>query len=90
MIRAMLDIAKMLRIVMNVLFLSYFENRIGMKSPLMAIVNVNELTKSPDIAIDVLKYSDICPMIPTMLNGVFIPIVEIIRIYKSNFGLLFI
>ena len=42
------------------------------------------------MAIDVLKYSAICDMIPTMLNGVFIPSVEIIRIYKSILGLVFI
>lgn len=42
------------------------------------------------MAIDVLKYSAICEMIPTMLNGVFIPSVEIISIYRSIFGLVFI
>lgn len=85
-----LDIAKTPNIMTNVFFLSYFENNIGMKSPLSAIVNVNELTYKPEIEIDVLKYSDICEMIPIMLKGVFIPKVDSINMYKSSFGLYFI
>ena len=50
-----LDTAKMPNIKANVFFLSYFENNMGMKSPLTAIVKVNELTYKPEIEIDVLK-----------------------------------
>ena len=75
-----LAIANMVKMLTKVLFLSYFENKTGMNNPQIAIVNVNELTYSPDMAIDVLKDSLICEMIPTMLNGVFIPSAEIIRI----------
>lgn len=85
-----LDIAKTPNIKANVFFLSYFENKMGMNNPLTAIVNVNELTYNPEIEIDVLKYSDICEMIPIILKGVFIPKVDNIKIYKSNFGLYFI
>lgn len=85
-----LDIAKMPNIKANVFFLSYFENKMGMNSPLSAIVNVNELTYKPEMEIDVLKYSDICEMIPMMLKGVLIPKVDSIKIYKSSFGLYFI
>ena len=85
-----LDIAKIPNIKANVFFLSYFENKMGMNNPLTAIVNVNELTYNPEIEIDVLKYPDICEMIPIILKGVFIPKVDNIKIYKSNFGLYFI
>ena len=84
------DIANTVKMLMNVLFLSNPENKTGMNNPHIAIVNVNELTYSPEIAIDVLKYLAICEMIPTILNGVFIPSVEIIRMYKSILGLVFI
>lgn len=85
-----LDTAKMPNINANVFFLSYFENNMGMKSPLTAIVNVNELIYKPEMEIDVLKYSEICEIIPMMLRGVFIPKVDSIKIYKSSFGLYFI
>ena len=49
------DTAKTPSIVMKVFLRSYFEKNNGMKSPVTAIVNVNELTYNPDIAIDVLK-----------------------------------
>jgi hypothetical protein len=81
--------AKTDRIETNVLFLSNLENRIGMNRPVIAIVKVNELTYNPETAIDVLKYSEICEMIPMMLKGVLIPSVDSIRIYKSIFGLSF-
>lgn len=87
---AIFEIANTVKMLMKVLFLSYFENKTGMNNPQIAIVKVNELTYSPEIAIVVLKYSAICEMIPTMLNGVFIPSVEIIRIYRSILGLVFI
>ena len=48
-----LDTAKMPNIKANVFFLSYFENRRGMNSPLNAIVNVNKLTYNPEMEIDV-------------------------------------
>ena len=85
-----LDTAKMPNINANVFFLSYFENKMGMNSPLTAIVNVNELIYKPEMEIDVLKYSEICEIIPMMLRGVFIPKVDSIKIYKSSFGLYFI
>ena len=85
-----LDIAKTPNIKANVFFLSYFENKMGMNSPLTAIVNVNELIYKPEMEIDVLKYSEICEIIPMMLRGVFIPKVDSIKIYKSSFGLYFI
>lgn len=75
----MFDRANTASIEMKVFFLSYFEKRIGMNNPVMAIVNVNELTYNPEIAMDVLKYSEICDIIPIMLNGVFIPIVDNIK-----------
>ena len=53
------DIANIDKIKMNVLFLSYPEKIIGMNNPQTAIVNVNELTYNPEIAIEVLKYCDI-------------------------------
>ena len=87
---AIFEIAKTVKMLMNVLFLSYFENKTGTNNPQIAIVKVNELTYNPEIAIDVLKYSAICEMISTMLNGVFIPSVEIIRMYKSILELVFI
>ena len=76
---AMFDIANTVKMLTKVLFRLYFENKTGMNNPHMAMVNVNELTQSPEMAIDVLKYTAICEMIPTMLNGVFIPRAEIIR-----------
>ena len=85
-----LDTAKMPNINANVFFLSYFENKMGMNSPHTAIVNVNELIYKPEMEIDVLKYSEICEIIPMMLRGVFIPKVDSIKIYKSSFGLYFI
>ncbi len=75
----MFDSAKIPSIVMNVVFRSYFEKRIGMKRPETAIVKVNELTYNLDIAIDVLKYLEIWEIIPMMLNGVFMPIVDSIK-----------
>jgi len=79
----------MLKIETNVVFLLNFENKTGMNKPVTAIVNVNELTYKPDIAIDVEKYSEICEIIPIILKGVFIPKVDNIKTYKSIFGLLF-
>lgn len=38
------DIANTVKMLINVLFLSNLENRIGMNNPHIAIVNVNELT----------------------------------------------
>ena len=84
------EIENTVKMLMKVLFLSNLENKTGMNNPQIAIVKVNELTYSPEIAIVVLKYSAICEMIPTMLNGVFIPSVEIIKMYKSILGLVFI
>lgn len=75
----MFDSANTASIEMKVFFLSYFEKRIGMNNPVMAIVNVNELTYNPEIDMDVLKYSEICDIIPIMHNGVFIPIVDNIK-----------
>ena len=66
-------IANTPKIETNVVFRSYLENKIGMNSPQTAIVNVNELTYSPETAIVVLKWVDICEIIPTILNGVLIP-----------------
>lgn len=43
------------KIKINVFFLSYFEKKIGMNNPQMAIVKVNELMKSPTAAIEILK-----------------------------------
>jgi len=86
----MFAIAKTDRIETNVLFRSNFENRIGMNSPVIAIVNVNELTYNPETAIDVLKYSEICEMIPIMLNGVLMPNVDSIKMYRRIFELYFI
>ena len=77
---AMFEIANTDRINRNTLFLSYFEKRTGTKSPQTAIVKVNELTYNPETAIDVLKYCDICEMIPIMLKGVFIARDESIKI----------
>ena len=51
-----------------------------MNKPQTDIVNVNELTYKPEIAIDVLKYIKIRYIIPTILKRVLIPIVAIIRI----------
>lgn len=85
-----LHIENIPKINMNVCFLSYFENTSGMNSPQIAIVNVNELMKSPTIAIEMLKYCDISPTIPTRLNGVLIARVDIIKMYTSILGLIFI
>ena len=38
------EIANTLKMLMNVLFLSYFENKTGMNNPQIAIVKVKELT----------------------------------------------
>ncbi len=51
----MFDIANTVKMDMKVLLLSYFENKIGVNNPQIAIVNVKELTYSPEMAIDVLK-----------------------------------
>ena len=80
------DMANINKIKTNVLFLSYFEKNIGINNPKIAIVNVNELTYNPDIAIVVLKYCEITEIIPTILKGVLIPRAEIVNIYKSSFG----
>ena len=82
-----LAIAKTANMDKNVFFRLNLENRLGMNSPHTAIVNVKELTYSPDTATVVLKYSLICLIIPTMLNGVLMPIVDSINMYKSIFGL---
>ena len=82
-----LDTAKIPSIVMNVLLISNFENRIGINKPVTAIVNVKDDTYNPEMAIEVLKYSDICNIIPMMLNGVLIPIVDSINMYNNIFGL---
>ena len=83
------DIAKTTRMLTNVFFRSYLEKKSGMNRPEIAIVKVNELTYSPEIAMDALKYSDIVDIIPIILNGVLIPKVDSIKIYRSVFGLLF-
>ena len=82
-----LDTAKMPSIVMNVLLISNFENRIGINKPVTAIVNVKDDTYNPEMAIEVLKYSDICNIMPMMLNGVLMPIVDSINMYNNIFGL---
>lgn len=74
------DMAKMPRIEMNVFLISNLENRIGINNPVMAIVNVKDDTYNPEIAMEVLKYCDICDMMPMILNGVFMPIVDSIKI----------
>ena len=76
----MFEIAKTDRIETNVVFLSNLENNSGMNRPVTAIVNVNELTYNPEIAIVVWKYSDICEIIPIMLKGVLMPNVDSIKI----------
>jgi hypothetical protein len=82
-----LDTAKIPSIVMNVLLISNLENRIGINKPVTAIVNVKDDTYNPEMAIEVLKYSDICNIIPMMLNGVLMPIVDSINMYNNIFGL---
>lgn len=82
-----LDTAKIPSIVMNVLLISNFENRIGINKPVTAIVNVKDDTYNPEMAMEVLKYSDICNIIPIMLNGVLMPIVDSIKMYNNIFGL---
>ena len=82
-----LDTAKIPSIVMNVLLISNFENRIGINKPVTAIVNVKDDTYNPEMAIEVLKYSDICNIMPMMLNGVLMPIVDSINMYNNIFGL---
>ena len=70
------ETAKTLKMKTNVFFRSNLEKRTGTNKPQTAIAKVNELTYNPVRAIGVLKYSDICDMIPTMLNGVLIASVE--------------
>jgi hypothetical protein len=82
-----LDTAKIPSIVMNVLLISNFENRIGINKPVTAIVNVKDETYNPEMAMEVLKCSDICDIMPIMLKGVFMPIVESINMYSNIFGL---
>ena len=82
-----LDTAKIPSIVMNVLLISNFENRIGINKPVTAIVNVKDDTYNPEMAMEVLKYSEICNIIPMMLNGVLMPIVDSIKMYNNIFGL---
>ena len=84
------DTAKIPSIAMNVLLISNLEKRTGMNKPVMAIVKVKEDTYNPEIAMEVLKYSEICNIIPIMLNGVFMPIVDSINMYNKIFGLRFI
>ena len=74
------------KIRMKVFFLSYFEKNTGTNNPQIAIVKVYELTYKPDTAIEVVKYWEICEIIPMMLKGVFSPIAENIKMYKSSFG----
>ena len=81
----MFDIANTVKMKMKVFLRSYFENSTGMNRPAIAIVNVNELTYNPEIAIVVLKYWEIWLIIPIMLNGVFIASAEIINMYKRSF-----
>ena len=83
----MFETAKIPSIVMNVFLISYFEKKIGINNPVMAIVNVKDDTYNPEIAMEVLKYSDICDIIPMMLNGVLIAIVDSIKMYSNTFGL---
>lgn len=82
-----LDTAKIPSIVMNVLLISNFENRIGINKPVTAIVNVKDDTYNPEMAMEVLKYSEICNIMPMMLNGVLMPIVDSINMYNNIFGL---
>lgn len=82
-----LDTTKMPSIVMKVLLISNFENRIGINNPVTAIVNVKDETYNPEMAMEVLKYSEICNIIPMMLNGVLMPIVDSINMYNNIFGL---
>ena len=81
------DTAKMPRIVMNVFLISNFEKITGINNPAIAIVNVKDDTYNPETAMDVLKYSEICDIIPMMLNGVLIPFVDNIKMYNNTFGL---
>lgn len=76
----MFEMANIVRIDMKVVFRSKRENNDGVISPKIAIVNVNELTYKPDRAMVVLKYCEICDIIPIILNGVLIPSAEIIKI----------
>lgn len=78
-----LDIANIPKMKMNVFLRSYFENITGTNNPQMAIVKVNELTYSPDIEIVVLKYCEICDIIPIILNGVFIPMMTTSEYIKA-------
>ena len=73
------EIAKIPSIVTNIFLISYFEKKIGINKPVMAIVNVKDDTYNPEIAMEVLKYSDICDIMPMMLNGVLIAIVDNIK-----------
>ena len=72
---------------MNVLLISNFENRIGINKPVTAIVNVKDDTYNPEMAMEVLKYSEIYNIMPMMLNGVLMPIVDSINMYNNIFGL---
>lgn len=83
------DTANIDKMKMKVFFLLNLENNIGTNRPHIAIANVNELTYNPEMAMDVEKYSDICDIMPTMLNGVLISRVDRVKIYRSIFGLLF-
>jgi hypothetical protein len=48
---------------------------------------VKDETYNPEMAMEVLKCSDICDIMPIMLKGVFMPIVESINMYSNIFGL---
>ena len=75
-----LETAKIDKILTNVVFLSNLEKIIGVNNPQIAMVNVNELTYNPEIAMDVLKNCEISEIIPMMLNGVLMPKDESISI----------
>ena len=75
-----LDTAKIDKILINVVFLSNLEKIIGVNNPKIAMVNVNELTYNPEIAMDVLKNCEISEIIPMILNGVLMPKDESISI----------
>ena len=81
------DMAKIPRIAMNVFLISNFEKKIGINNPVIAIVNVKDETYNPEIAMEILKYSDICDIIPMILNGVLMAIVDNIKMYSNIFGL---
>ena len=85
-----LETAKMPNIDRNVVFLSNLENNAGMNNPQIAIVNVNELTYNPEMAIEVLKNVEICEIMPTILSGVLIPSVDNTNMYNKILELFFI